>query len=228
MWGQTSTDQTDRPTVDMGVTLLSRSLKNILYHLGRGVRCRNICFWTFQSERNRFSMVPAPEEVTKGGNKARRKRDIVSRSVTLWTLDILVFIKGFPNKMSIKGFPNKIFSVTLPGLGSMVVKWWTETIWITVSQHAESIFETLSLCGDHHIPQLQNTPLSRCVTLLPRTCHTGISKQNVHKGFSKQNVHKGFSKQNVHKWISKQNVHKGISKENVHKWIQGLKVAFTP
>ena len=67
-------------------------------------------------------MVPAPEEVTKGGNKARRKRDIVSRSVTLSTLDILVFIKGFPNKMFIKGFPNKIFSVTLPGLGSMVVK----------------------------------------------------------------------------------------------------------
>ena len=53
-------------------------------------------------------MVPAPEEVTKGGNKARRKRDIVSRSVTLSTLDILVFIKGFPNKMFIKGFPNKM------------------------------------------------------------------------------------------------------------------------
>ena len=67
-------------------------------------------------------MVLAPEEASKWGNRAHRKRDIVSRSVTLWTFDILVFIKGFPNKMFIKGFPNKMLSVTLPGLGSMVVK----------------------------------------------------------------------------------------------------------
>ena len=59
-------------------------------------------------------MVPAPEEVTKWGNKARRKREVVSRSVTLWTFDILVFIKGFPNKMFIKGFPNKMFIKGFP------------------------------------------------------------------------------------------------------------------
>ena len=72
-------------------------------------------------------MVPAPEEASKWDNKAHRNREVVSRSVTLWTF-------------------------------------------------------------------------------VSRTCHKGISKQNVHKGISKTNVHKGISKNNVHKGISKQNV----------------------
>ena len=39
----------------------------------RGEVCRNICFWTFQSERDRFSMVPAPEETTLPQNFTRKK-----------------------------------------------------------------------------------------------------------------------------------------------------------
>ena len=71
------------------------------------------------------------------------------------------------------------------------------------------------LKNSHRSPEI----LSRCHAPLSRSCHKGISKQNVHKGISKQNVHKGISKQNVHKGISKQNVHKGISKQNVYKGI---------
>ena len=101
----------DRPTGRHPVDILSRSLQKFWGRLGRGVKCRNICVWTFRSERNRFSMVPAPEEATTWDNKARRNREVVSRSVTLSTcvdFQTNCSIKGFPNKMLIKGFPNKI------------------------------------------------------------------------------------------------------------------------
>ena len=62
------------------------------------------------------------------------------------------------------------FCVTLPWMDGVVVELVDETRGITVSRHAEFIFDVLFARGRHQIPQPEHTPVSRCVTL---KCHAG-------------------------------------------------------
>ena len=65
------------------------------------------------------------------------------------------------------------FCVTLPWINGVVVGLVAVTRGITVSRHAEFIFDVLFARGRHQIPQPEHTPVSRCVTL---KCHARMSR----------------------------------------------------
>ena len=66
-------------------------------------------------------------------------------------------------------------SVTVCGLGDAWVLWRTEIAAIDATRSAESIGEGISTRGGAHIPQPENPPVSRYVTLLSRLGCSGSS-----------------------------------------------------